>query len=391
MMLCLFKRVNFLQNPLLLVLGANLLVFYPAANSELLWDDGIVFDSTLLSAAEHPFVYWVRGSGFYKTWPTPFAVLKLLHLGLGGQYWLYKLFGILLHTANALLLFALLARFFSRGKSLGLALAFSLHPMQVETVLWIFQVNTLLASFFLLSAAWLLVARRGWWAYLLALGAFYFSVTSKAVALFFPLLLAFALFRKGERWQRVLLLPLPFLLLSCYHGWLAYRGTFSYTGEVSSQRQMVAPPVVIEKEDMAEKAVMPKNEVEFASKPLYQRAFNMEKGLVFVQNLGFYLRQALLPFPLLFMYPRQSPYWFWEVLAVLFLIGAFLVMRRRRPDLEFFGYSWLLAFIPISGLVYIAHFKFSFVANRYMYLGLVGLLGLLGSWIAIPRKVVVCC
>ena len=363
-----------LNSPLLLLLIANLVAFYPAINSLLFWDDTILFDGHLLREAGHPLVYWMRGPGsFYKTWPLPFSVFQILYSLLGEQYWAYKLFSLLLHVANAQILFTLLSSFLSRPKSLLIALLFSLHPMQVETVLWIFQINGLLASFFIFSAALLLVRCRGPFAYALSLGAFFLSVNSKALGICFPLLLVFYLYRKGKKWPQITSLALPFFILATYYGGLAYRGTFSYQSEREFQRHIVPFP---KEQKTGGEDIAPLPETT-PSPTSYRPLEEIEKPILFTRIAAFYLSKTLFPHPLIFMYPKQFSPWPLGLLALL--IALFIYLRRQRAGMDPFLLCWILALIPTSGLVYIAHLKFSFVANRYMYLGLVGLIGLLLS------------
>ena len=414
------RSLNF---PFLIILLANLLVFYPAINSHLFWDDSIFFKSSLLRDAEHPLVYWMSGP-FGKSWPTAFSVLKLLHSIFGEQYWLYKLAGLLLHTVNAGLIFGALEKFLSRPRSLLITLLFALHPMQVESVLWIFQMNTLLATFFLLVSAHFFCAYRNgrlpWLWYALSLLAFLLSVTSKSLALFFPLLMLFYLWKMKKRWAHILLLTLPFFALSFHFGLNAYRGTSSYPNEISYQRNLltdlpsskkevpevveavspevpkvvetVSPevpkvvetvsPEVLEVSEVSEvsEAALRKEEIPPPILAHHRPLHVWDKVQLFFEGLSFYAAKSIAPHPLLFMYPQRPFHWAHGVfLAGLVLL--FIYLRKRRPAADYFFLCWLVAFIPTSGIAYIAHFKFSFVANRYMYLGLVGFMGLLVSLI----------
>ena len=374
---------------------ASYIVFFPALNSWLFWDDYIFFGTHLLSQAPHALVYWVDGP-FFKTWPMGFTCAKVLYGFFGKTYWVYKFFALLVHVVNARLLFSILVRFLSWHRALLICLLFTIHPMQVETVLWIFQINNLLCTFFLLLAGMSFIhyetSPQKWLYYPLALLAFFFSVNSKALTLFFPLLVLFHLKYQRERWRRATLLTLPFLALSAYYGYQAYRGAFSYRGERSSQQQLVkkAPPAMaktevlltvakdaLDKNDKNDKSN--KSDPGEASKPMVSstyRAINLgEKAQLFLQGMGFYFATALMPFPLMLIYPKL--FWQWPLVALFFaLLVAIYYRRKKNPALDYFFMVWLLSFIPSSGLAYVAYFKFSFVANRFMYLGLVGIIGL---------------
>ena len=357
-----------LKSPFLLLLSANLLVFYPAINSTLFWDDSILFQGSLLSEAKHPLVYWLINGPFYKTWPLFYSVLKVMYEFLGHHYWAYKFCSILLHTINATILFSLLSRSLSKKKSLAIALLFSLHPFQVETVLWIFQLNTSLATFFLLLAAWF-YPKGGRW-YFISVLAFFFSLNSKVLAAAFPLFLIFYLFKKRVKWRQLILQSLPFVLLSCTYSSLSYQGTFYYSSERYHRAIVNQSPATQQ----------PNKSTTKIGQTL---KYTAQKTLVPLQNLAFYAHKALLPYPIMYLYPPPKLL----SLSGLFLLGIVLlyfIFRRRQPALDYFFLIWLTAFIPVSGIFHIGFFKFSFVSNRYMYVGVIGIMGLLA--LLIPFK-----
>ena len=265
--------------------------------------------------------------------------------------------------------------------------------MQVETVLWIFQINNLLCTFFLLLAGISFIhyetSPRKWPYYLLALLAFFLSVNSKALTLFFPLLMLFHLKYQRERWRRATLLILPFLALSAYYGHRAYMGAFSYQGERSSQRQLVkkapslvkpqksspardrrllrqflAPPPLAKPQkspppSVAEtKALLSvakdapdksdRSDPGGASKLMASSAYrgiNLgEKAQLFLQGMSFYFAKVLVPFPLMFIYPKL--FWQWPLVALfLALLVAIYYHRRKKKSgagLFFYGLAALV-------------------------------------------------
>ena len=109
-----------------------------------------------------------------------------------------------------------------------------------------------------------------------------------------------------------------------------------------------------------------------------------------MQGMGFYFAKALMPFPLMLIYPKH--FWQWPLVALFFaLLVAIYYRRKKNPALDYFFMVWLLSFIPSSGLAYVTYFKFSFVANRFMYLGLVGIIGLVVCfWKTSGRTLLLC-
>ena len=376
-----------LRSPFLLLWLVQMVVFFPAVNSELFWDDAILFKTNFLTEAPHPLVYWMDGR-FYKTWPTTFSIFKILHFVFAEQYWLYKFANLILHIANSWILLTLLRLFLSPSKSLFIALLFSIHPMQVETVLWIFQMNNLLSSFFFLCSIWFFIEydkRRAIAFYVLSLSAFFLSVTSKSLMIFLPLLLLFYLVKKKEKWRLIILHTLPFLALSCYYGFVAYQGVYSYSMEESYRMQVMesSPPL---------RTSGPLVEIETQDGPVpipfwddIWGLIKVKKAFILWKGLSFYLTKALVPFPLMFMYPQKYFHWTFSLplLGFLFLL---IRLRKKNPVLDYFFFFWLLTYLPTSGLVYYSYLKFSFVANRFMYLGLVGIMGVLVSCLTLKRR-----
>ncbi|HZV80760.1 MAG TPA: tetratricopeptide repeat protein, partial [Geobacteraceae bacterium] len=135
---------------------------------------------------------------------------------------------IVCHATAGILFYALLRRFaFSREGALSAALLFLLHPLQVESVVWISQRKTVLAMvFYLLSLhCYLSWFRRegGIRAYLLSLGAFVAALLVKSVVVVLPLtlLLHDHCFARERRQGNFLGDKLPYLLAALAVGYLA--------------------------------------------------------------------------------------------------------------------------------------------------------------------------
>jgi protein O-mannosyl-transferase len=104
---------------------------------------------------------------------------------------------VLLHAANGILFYLLLFRM-TRHRGLGLlaTFIFLLHPVQVESVVWISQRKNLLAMFFFLAALHSYIfyradeKRQNKLFYILSVLAFVLAILSKSVAIILPLVLA---------------------------------------------------------------------------------------------------------------------------------------------------------------------------------------------------------
>jgi len=146
-----------------------------------------------------------------------------LVLAGGIHPWAFHLTNVLLHAANAVLLWHWLDKATGRRwPALAVALLFAVHPLNVESVAWITERKNVLSTFFWLLAllAYTHYAHTGRvWAYLATLAAGAAGLMSKPMLVTLPgtlLLLDAWPFDRFARagWRRVLLEKIPFVLLS---------------------------------------------------------------------------------------------------------------------------------------------------------------------------------
>ncbi len=275
---------------------------------------------------------------------------------------------LVLHTLNALLA-ALLVRQLVRSwlAAAAIGLLFGVHPVQVESVLWIAERKTLLASFFALLSLNAYVAyiayarpasgagpqrgRRRWIAYAATLLCFALALLSKPTAVPLPLLLLVLDYWPLRRlsWRSV--------VEKAPHFGLALLGAIvTYVSQARSGD--VASPL---------------------------DATPAAKGLLAAHNLIFYLRTVVLPIDLRWYHPFPEPFGITQpavltgVIGSLVLAAAVLAALRftRAPaaGLAFFA----LAVFPSLGVV---GFTSAVAANRFAYLPCLGLYLPLAAWIA---------
>ena len=176
------------------------IVYFQVRNFEFVYfdDDVYVFENQhVLSGLTWDNVRWSLTHDA-STETASWHPLTWLSLMLDGQFYGkdaggYHLTSVLFHTANVLLLFAVLRRMTGAvGKSAFVAALFAVHPMQVESVTWISERKDVLSTFFGLLSLWAYVrfARRpaARW-YLIALTAFVLSLLSKQMLVTLPFLL----------------------------------------------------------------------------------------------------------------------------------------------------------------------------------------------------------
>src|SRR5437764_8972928 len=186
--------------------------YRPARNGSVAWDgDFYVTKIRLLPAPDGLRWIWFsleRPSQYFPLTYTSFRIERTLWgLKPTGYHWV----NILLHSANALLLWRLLAELGVPGAWLAAGI-FALHPVQVESIAWITErKNVLMGLFFLLTLlAWIeFLDARGKqrrYLYALALGLYLLALSAKATACTLPAALLLLLWlRKRPISGRVIL------------------------------------------------------------------------------------------------------------------------------------------------------------------------------------------
>ena len=344
--------------------GAALCLLVAVSYVPALWA-GFVWDDVILTRAA-PLHTW---SGLAQIWLTPRALVQY-----EGHYWplLYttfwlehKLWGLaplgyhvvnlLLHTGVVLLLWRLLRRLGVPGAWFAAAV-FAVHPLHVESVVWVIGRKDILATLCYLASvlAYIRFAemrrgerRRGY--YLLAVALFVLGLFSKSI---------------------VITLPVALLL---WHWWRHGRVTMA---EVSRMLPffLVGLGIVL-----ADYAYYADNE---------RIAFGyslLERGLIAARALAFYAGKLLWPAGLIGVYPRWEPgigdALAWGCAAGVAAVVA--VLWRWRGSLGRGPLAGVLFFAvalsPMLGLVDFGYMQFSFVADRYQYLAGIGLIAVVAA------------
>jgi tetratricopeptide (TPR) repeat protein len=259
---------------------------------------------------------------------------------------------IAFHSISSLLLFLLFARTTGRtALAFVVALIFGLHPLRIESVVWITERKDVLSMTLVLLAlhsyaSWVRSRQLGYYFSLVTL--FTLSLLAKPTAVTFPaLLLLFDLFplqRQGTlaallRDKKILLEKIPLVIIACAFSISAIIGQASGGGLQSSTD--------------------------------YPVPLRIESCLV-----GYLAYAARLFFPFKFgaFYPFQVYPPGVAVGALLALLGASAWVfkeGRHRPSL-LFGWLWfLVSLLPMCGLVQVGG---QALADRWSYLPHIGLI-----------------
>ncbi len=341
---------------------------------------------------------WAVTTGYASNW---FPLTWLSHM-LDCQLWglrpgAHHLTNVVLHTANALLLFALL-----RGisgalwPSAAVASFFALHPLHVESVAWVAERKDVLSTLF-----WMLTLLAYWR---------YARQPSLRRYLLVPVLLALGLMAK----PMLVTLPLVMLLLDVWPlGRLplarrpgASEGTAAPAVERSARRQDARPGRDRRTRKARRSEALPRARARRAAWPPGLRlvleklpfvalatassvvtfAVQLHGGAVAavdalplevrvanaLVSYAAYLGKMIYPAGLVIFYPHV-PLPAWQVVGagLALVAGSLLVIRLapRRPWL-LVGWLWyVVTLLPVIGLVQVGDLA---MADRYTYVPLIG-------------------
>ncbi len=283
----------------------------------------------------------------------------------------YHLSSLLLHAANAVLLFWLLRN--ATGavwRAVIVAAFFALHPLRVESVAWVAERKDVLSGFFwlLTTLAYIGYARRpGWLRYLLVLSLFALGLMSKPMVVTLPctlLLLDYWPLNRLARFPDSLapsaVVPAPAVSI----GWLLIE-------KLPLIALSAAASVITMHAQRVGGAISPLDAL-----PLHMRALN---SLVAYLD---YLGTTLWPSGLAAFYPHPGG----GILTgkavraglLLLAISTLVVVLRRRRYLTF-GWLWYLGtLIPVIGLVQVGSQS---MADRYTYIPLLGFVIAVVWWV----------
>jgi tetratricopeptide (TPR) repeat protein len=300
------------------------------------------------------------------TWLSLMLDFELYGLNAGG----YHVTNVLLHIANALLLFFILKRMTGAlWRSGFVAALFALHPLHVESVAWVTERKDVLSTlFWMLTMWWYLryVERPGVKRYLLIILTFTLGLMAKPMLVTLPfvlLLLDYWPLRRYGAGQSVDA-PEP-LIQPPSKSRQAGSPALSLVWEKTALFALAAASSVVV--FLAHESVGAIGRLEIL--PIKMRIAN---ALVsYMQYMG----KMIWPHPLAVFYPhpgKSLPMWKASGAGVFLLCISLLVVRgaRRYPYLVL-GWLWYLGtLVPVIGL---AQAGSQAMADRFTYVPLIGL------------------
>lgn len=361
----------------LILVAITLAVFWPVWKFDFIdWDDWrLLAENPDFSPVNWSAIwgYWIHGhSNLYA----PLTYTLWAVLAWFNQHWtghiplspgIFHLANLLAHLVAVQFTFLLLRRLTIRAlPAFAGAVVFAIHPLQVESVAWVASFNTVLCGALTAAALWLYIGHAQsatrrlslqWFVasclvLLLALCAKPMAISAVAMALLIDALIL----RRGFRqyWKPILIwavLTIPFIIIG----------------------RLLQPPFTL------------------TQTPAWTRP------LVAADTTAFYLLKLIWPARLTLDYQR-TPIWllhtgrlWWTWVFPAALLALAIVWWKRMPTLLCGFAVMIVGILPVSGIVGFWFQRYSTVADRYMYLGMMGVAIVVAGFVAAYRKISVGC
>jgi tetratricopeptide (TPR) repeat protein len=343
----------------LMLAAVTIFAYRPAWHGGFIWDDdAYITNNELLTAPDGLRRIWFSLDSPSQYFPLTYTTFRIEHalwgLNPAGYHWV----NLLLHVANALLVWRLLFRLRVPGAWLAGAI-FALHPVQVESVAWITERKNVLMVFFALLTllAWLVFVERRtnrpWLFYCLALSLYALALSAKSTACTLPVALLLILWLQKQPITRERILQtLPFFVLGIATGLLAIWWERYHQGTSRAVLVFLSP---------------------------------IERILVASRAVWFYLSKLVWPSDLTFIYPKWniSPAhlvdYVWLLCGMVMCVAIYLLRRFAGRGPEVAVAFFVLTLSPVLGFIMLFTFRYTFVADHYQYLACIGPIALFSA------------
>jgi len=274
----------------------------------------------------------------------------------------HHLTSLLLHLANTILLFLLLARMTgSVWKSGFVAALFGIHPLHVESVAWVAERKDVLSTLF-----WILTM----WAYVR-------YAESPNVKRYSPVVVLFAL----GLMAKPMLVTLPFVLLLLDYWPLGRFASSQERKTQTSSRRLILekiPLVVLAAASSVVTFIVQQKGQAVGSLEQFPPISRIANALA---SYAAYIGKTIWPAKLAVFYPHPGasiPVW-QPVMgtALLIVVSALILGPARRQRYLAVGWLWYVGtLVPVIGLVQVG---WQAMADRYTYVPLIGLF-IMAAW-----------
>ncbi len=333
---------------LLGILGLSSLVYAQSMSYGFLtnYDDGLLISANpVVNSSGSDMLKWAFGEFVYGLYhPVTSLSFALDNFLFGGSSKGFHLVNTLLHLWVTVLVFLFSRRILnSEYAGLVAALLFAIHPMHVESVVWLSERKDLLYTGFFLSGLSIYLKERrvlSWKVILL----FLLSVLSKPAAVVFPAVLVLLDIYETRRWSwKRVITKWPYFLIALVFGYVNIQAQDSagFIRDLSDQYSV------------------------------------MDRFFMASFSLVYYLFEFIIPVGLSpkHFYPSDPefsltfPYWISPIVMILLAYVAF----RFRKRVPLFWFSLIFYLITIALVIKLVPTGNDLVNERYSYLPYVGL------------------
>jgi len=339
-----------------LVLASTVFWIYaPVLDGEFLWDDSLLITNNWAVQSESLgglASIWLEPEGV-DYFPITYTALWMEWIAFKNNTFGYHLVNVILHITSCFLLWILLKNLKVPGAWLS-SLLFGVHPVCVESVVWISEIkNTLSLPFFLLTCIFwikhdeLKNNTRPNRYYFFSLGAFSVAMLAKPSVVATPFLaLLYEWWKRGTIDKRIFYKTMPLFLIAFVCGLI----TLSFQWERAIGNNALPIGGIASRFAVAGMAVV------------------------------FYIVKILWPVNMMPMYPQWSvrPLHLWQFLPWLgFLIVASAMWINRRGwgrHATFAIGFFLLMLSPILGFLDFSFMDISWVSDHFLYVPMIGVI-----------------
>jgi protein O-mannosyl-transferase len=319
-----------------------------------------------LSAEGLKWAFTSTFAGFWHpiTWLSLMLDAQIYGSWAGG----YHLTNLLLHVLSSLMLFMILHRTTgSFWRSGFVAALFALHPLHVESVVWIGERKDVLSAFL----------------GMLTIYAYVYYIEHPGIKRYLLILIFFLL----SLMSKPMLVTIPFVLLLLDY-WPLDRISFNFKSSdvtTSDENSFVVSKTASVRRVILEKIplfilIIPISMVTFFAEKKIGALSSMESltlDMRFYNALISYIRyieKTILPINLSVYYPHPGTWPAWQVMiaaSIIILLSVLVFGKMTRYPYLTVGWLWYLGtLVPVIGLIQVGSFS---MADRYTYIPLIGL------------------
>ncbi|MGQ9819838.1 MAG: tetratricopeptide repeat protein [Candidatus Kapaibacteriales bacterium] len=323
--------------------------YYRVAYFDFVWDDNILYINRerLIHKFNLVEIFTPQKDRMYM--PLTYVLWKLVgefgkSNAMDYQSAYFHLFNLMLHLANSILAFFIIKKFL-KDELLSFmgAIIFALHPIQVESVAWISEARGLLSASFgfiaiLVNFYYLRENTKKYFPVILLF--LILSILSKPSGIVFPLVLVVTNIMNSKTMS---------LLEIFKKNWIYFilLVPFAFIASLGESTKMI----------------------EFEA-PIWLRP------ILFINSIGFYVYKIFLPFgfsPGYGLSPKfllsHPQYLLFSIIGVLIIV-AFIFLKDKI--IRFSILVFVIGFLPVSNLITFYYQYWSTVADRYVYISVLG-------------------